>query len=67
MCYLYLDWYRCTILISTGVLVLLPACEDNLTDSVNRRNGKLGLSLLLYFCSLPLINCKPISSHINYV
>ena len=29
MFYLYLDWYRCAILISTGVLVLLPACEGN--------------------------------------
>ena len=32
MCYLYLDWYRCAILISTGVLVLLPACEGNYAE-----------------------------------
>ena len=36
MCYLYLDWYRCAILISTGVLVLLPACEGNY-DAIRRQ------------------------------
>ena len=47
MCYLYLDWYRCAISISTGVLVLLPAYEGNLMPtlsyckSVNKCSPKL--------------------------
>ena len=40
MCYLYLDWYRCAILISTGVLVLLPACEGNYGENGYPDSGK---------------------------